>query len=345
MRFLITLLLIFLNIVAMAQVGGERTFDFLNVATNAKTSALGGRNISVKADELGIAAANPSLLDSAYVNKISFTRASHFESATDISHCNLVYANQWSDFYYLASFNLMNYGHFTQYDEFGEWQGTFSGKDVLLTMALARPLTNRITAAFSFKPIYSQMESYKSFAIATDYSITYSDTARFFNLAAVVRNVGFQLKPYTSGNREQVPWAIDLGYTQKFRYAPLRISLTYHDLQSFDTRYREPETTNLLNETTSSDNKLERYGKNFMSHIIIGGELLLFKNMYVAAAYNFKRFREMDFETRSGINGLSFGLGLKVYKFYISYGHEKYYSSGGTNVFTFRADINEFRRN
>jgi len=345
MRFILFTILAVISYMAAAQVGGERAFDFLNVSDNARVSALGGRNISLKCGELGVAAANPSLLDSTCNNQLLFTRASHFESSTGISHWNMAYANEYGNHNYLVSANFVNYGSFGRYDELAQYSGSFSAKDFALTMAVAHRLIPRVAVGASLKPIYSQMETYSSFAVATDYSATYTDTAHLFTIAAVVRNVGFQLKPYTSANHEQLPWGVDVGYTQKFRYAPLRLSLTYHDLQTFDTRYREAAVVNSFTGEKSEMGKLERFSKNLMSHIVVGAELLLFKNMYVAAGYNYKRYREMDFETRSGITGLSFGMGLKVYRFHISYGREKYHSSGATNVFTFSADLDDFKRN
>lgn len=345
MRSFIFIILTIFYSYSNAQVGGTNVFEFLDISTNARVSGLGGNNISVKDSELGIACKAPSLLDSTYNNTFCGTRAGHFEGATSISHGLLAYANKFKGYNYIVGMNYINYGFFDGYNEYGEDLGSFSANDFLFQISAAKEVYSHITAGVSVKPIFSQLETYKSLAIATDYSATYNDTSKLFTATLLVRNFGTQIKPYTKDNYEPMPWGIDIGATKKLRHAPLRLSLTYHDIQSFDTYYEKPKTTNtLISDEEAEESKFSKFSNDLLAHFIVGAEILLFKNLFVATGYNFKKRQELVLADASKMIGFSFGVGLKIYKFHLSYGHEQYHIAGGTNVFSVRTDLNEFRR-
>jgi hypothetical protein len=342
MRLYFSLIATILSTIAFSQIGGDKSFAFLDVSPYARISALGGTNLSIKNSDLGIAYNTPSLLDSTYNNSIVATRASHFEMKTAISHGIIAYANEYKKINYVVGLNYFNYGYFSGYDEFGNSIGSFSANDFIFKVGIAKSISPKITVGAALKPIYSQYETYKSFAIATDYAITYNDTSKLFIATLLVRNLGSQIKPYTNGNFESLPFGIDIGISKKLLHAPFRFSLTYKDLQTFDYGYDKIKEVSSLINNNEEKSKFSQFSSNLLSHFIIGTEMLLFENMFIAAGCNIRKRQEMIIEDVAKIVGFSFGFGLKIYKFNISYGHERFHLAGGTNVLSLRTNLSDY---
>jgi hypothetical protein len=55
------------------------------------------------------------------------------------------------------------------------------------------------------------------------------------------------------------------------------------------------------------------------------------QNLNIRLAYNYRRRQELKLEDRPGTAGLSYGIGLKVSKFNLSYGRAIYHRSGPSN--------------
>ena len=72
---------------------------------------------------------------------------------------------------------------------------------------------------------------------------------------------------------------------------------------------------------------------NFMQHFTFGTEVLLTKNFNLRIAYNYRRQKEFSLPDRRGANGLSFGFGIKVKRFGLSYSFSKMAFPGNSSVF------------
>jgi hypothetical protein len=82
----------------------------------------------------------------------------------------------------------------------------------------------------------------------------------------------------------------------------------------------------------------------FSRHFIIGAEILLSKNFHIRGAYNFQRRNELIVEGKPGTVGFSFGVGLKVSKFVISYGRGNYHVGAAANHLSISTNLSEFVR-
>ena len=60
--------------------------------------------------------------------------------------------------------------------------------------------------------------------------------------------------------------------------------------------------------------------------------------------YNYKRRQEMKIDTKTAMAGFSWGFGLKISKFHISYGRATYHLAGASNHFSISTNLNELNK-
>lgn len=339
----IFIFLLCLPFAGLAQYGGESSFQFLQLTNSARVESLGGTNISAKTGDINIAMNNPALIDTSLHKDFSGSWGSHFIAQTGIGTGNVAYSHIIKGHPYTAGARFINYGAFDSYNDDGESLPSVSAAELSFSFGTSRELLPNLRWGVQVKPFVSYLADYSSYALAVDGGLAFDDTAHLATYALVVTNIGYQIKAYTRGNQQNMPFDIQMGVTKKLRHAPLRLSLTYKSLQRFDLSYNElkPESS-VINAKEESEDWYIEAGSNFIRHITAGAEILLGKHLYFAAGYNFKKSAEMRLESGTASAGLSFGLGLKVSKLHISYGRSKYHAAGATNYFSLQANINDF---
>ncbi len=345
MKTFFTSLLLILSIYALAQYGGSYTYAYLNLPPSARISALGGLNISTYDDDVNLSYQNPSLLNEDMNGRLSISNA--FLPA-GINQGYIAYAKYINKWNITTGGGLLYraYGTFELTDETGTRLGSFKAGEYALSGGAAYK-ADKLSYGANLKLLYSQLESYNSFGAALDIGATFYDSTRRFCAAVVMRNIGTQLKPYTSGNREELPFEIDFGLSKKLAHLPLQLSFTLHDLQAFDIRYDDPNRNDLVN-IFDTDSVVEE--KNYtvdkiFRHLNVGGEFFFGKNFRVRIGYDHMTRQEMSIDTRRGLTGFSTGFGLKINKYYIDYGHEFYSLAGGSNHITIGTNLSAFLRN
>lgn len=343
------LLLFFLApLVTVAQYGGESTFQFLNVTNSAKYESLGGANVSLDASDLHFAMVNPALIDSTLDNQFGGTWGSIYIMRTGIGIGNTSYARSIKGHTYTGGIRFINYGVFKAYDEDGIEQGNVTASEYALSFATSRELLPKIYYGIQVKPIASFLADYSSFAIAADIGVAYKDTANHRTFGILVSNLGTQLKTYTKDNQEDLPFNAQLGVTQKLKHAPLRFSITYNYLHQWDVSYEtilKKEEAKLITETDEEAEEEDWWmasGRNLLSHLVIGTEILLGENVYGAIGFDFKKQNELKMLEKSGGAGFSLGFGFKISNFRFSYGRTKYHAAGATNFISITTNFDDF---
>ncbi|MEK0750800.1 hypothetical protein OSH65_25630, partial [Mycobacterium ulcerans] len=81
---------------------------------------------------------------------------------------------------------------------------------------------------------------YRANGIAMDVGLSYKDTALGLQAGLVAKNMGVELKKYTPGNEESLPFDLQIGVSKRLRHLPLQLSATVHHLYQFDIRYADP---------------------------------------------------------------------------------------------------------
>ena len=81
-----------------------------------------------------------------------------------------------------------------------------------------------------------------------------------------------------------------------------------------------------------------------MRHVIFGVEFIPVKNLYVRVGYNYRRRKEMLIESKTSTVGISWGFGIKISKFYLSYGRATYHLAGASDHFSISTDLDSFKK-
>ncbi len=341
--------LIFCSKFSFGQIGGSDTYDFIDLPVSARAAALGGSYIGVRDGDLGLAATNPSFLDTSVNNHIVMTYTPLFAG---IDYSYFAYARSIKN---IGTFDLgikdINYGTFTQADDAGNITGTFTASEYLFNVGYGRPLKDSIiSAGANVKMVYSSLNQFYSSAAMVDLGVSYVSANRCLYVGAVVKNVGGQLKTYYPGNSEPLPLDAQVGVSYKFKHAPFRFNIVAQHLQMWTLTYTDPTDTQTVNPLTGQAigvSGASTFFDNLGRHFIGSVELLLGKNFAIRYGYNYQVRKELELSSRPSLAGMSAGFEMKIYKFHISYAVAKYSLGAVSNTFTFIFDTGQFysRRN
>ena len=326
---------------------GNGTYAYLDVSPSSRIAALGGLNISSIDNDITSAIHNPALLTAETHNTISLNYASYIAG---INFLSAAYGYNYNDNYFAAAINYVDYGRFRGADEVGVETGSFTAKDFCFNLIYARRINDYFTAGATLKPLYSVYERYTSFALAVDIGATFCTLNKLFSAAIAFRNAGVQLKGFHDDEdgkqyRDRVPFEIDLGITGKFKHAPLRLSLTLHNLQRWDLSYQVTnQTVNTLNGGTQAKSADVGWFDMLFRHAIIALDIMPSNNFYATIAYNHRRNAEMRAEGYRSLGGFSFGAGVRLYKFHIGFGAEQYMKGNFAFHFSLTTHINDFKK-
>jgi len=337
------LLVLMFSLVGLAQTGGDNTYEFLTLPNSSRLAALGGNNVSHYDNDINFVLNNPGLLRSEMNNKISLNYINYL---SDINFGYVSYAKHFDNIgTFAAGMQYINYGTFIKADETGEILGDFVPSEYSFNIAYSKPLNEKIHYGVNLKTIYSSFYSYFSTGMAFDAGVSYIDTAKLFSAGLVVKNIGIQLKPYTVGNREPLPFDVQIGITKKLKHAPFRFSVTAQDLVNWNLTYTSAFDNSYqldAEEEGNFFNKMGEIGDEFIRHFILGVEVVPHPNFYIALGYNYRRRTELAIQTMPKMVGMSIGFGLHLSKFNISYGLASYHLAGASNHFTLGLNLDAF---
>ncbi|MES2593231.1 MAG: type IX secretion system protein PorQ [Bacteroidota bacterium] len=334
-----------ISIPAFSQLGGNNTYEFLNLPISARVTALGGNLISTRDNDLNVALVNPALLTDTMSNNVALSYVNYFG---DVNYGYVAYAKKIEKLgIFSGGIHYLNYGKFIRADEVGNTDGTFGANEMSLNLSYARSiLDSNLTVGATLKTIYSHLDSYTSWGSALDLGAIYARPARGFAVAAVIKNAGRQWKPYFPGNREKLPFEVQIGFSKKLKHVPFRLSVVYENLEKWDLTYEDPAnpilTVDPLTGEAIKQNKSKILGDKLMRHLVIGGEFMLTKSFFLRAGYNYQHRKELKIPEKRGSAGFSFGFGFRIYKFQFSYGRAVYHLAGASNNFSISFDLNSF---
>jgi len=349
--FVIITLLALYPALLNAQVGGKSTYKFLTLTNSARVASLGGDVISIddaqrgKRDrDLNFAFHNPAMLDRSTDNQLVTNYVNYF---TDINYGYFCYAKSFEQAGNFAfGVHYIDYGDFTRTDYLGTITGNFTASEYAFNLMWSKSLDSMFTVGVNLKPIGSHLDSYRSYGIAADFGVMYSNPKRLLSAGFVLKNVGTQIRAYTEGNYEPLPFDCQIAITKRLAHAPFRFTLLAHHLQIFDLTFENPNNPSItIDPFTGEIIKQSKFREGFdkvMRHVNLGVELLITDNFYFNVGYNHQRKKEMEIETRAGGVGFSWGFGVKLSRFHISYGRATYHLAGASNHFSLSTNFNEF---
>ena len=300
-RYFSALIATMLSLTAVAQ-ESQMAYNFLRMPESAHAAALGGDNISIIEDDATLALSNPALLSSVGGRTVTLGYMNYMDGVgmytanyTDIVNEKATVG---------AAIHYINYGKMTEVDANDVQMGTFSPSDIAFEGLLSYSLAKNLVGGIGAKFIYSKMGSYTSTAAAIDLGLNYYHPDLDFSASIAVKNLGGQLSAYND-EFESMPVDVLVGASYRFKNSPLRVSLTFSDLNHWDYA--------------------------LLRHACVGIDLMLSEQFYIAGGYNARRSYSMkttdltdNSESAHGA-GLSVGCGLLLDRFKLNLSYGKYH--------------------
>ena len=334
----ITILFIMLfSTFVSAQIGGETTYQFLNLVASPRQAALGGKVFTNVDYDVTQGLVNPASINPEMDNQLALNYTSYLGG---IGYGTAAYAYTWDK--HLQTFhmgvNYINYGSFDGYDEAGNATGSFTGNEAAISLGYATKLgESNFYLGGNMKFITSKLEQYNSFGVAIDAGIIYINKESKFQTTLVVRNAGVQITTY-AGLREPLPFEIGFGMSQTLEHVPIRWHLTFENLQKWPITASNPARTETDLEGNQTQEKTG-FLNNVINHTIIGAEIFPEGVFNIRLGYNFRRGHELKIIDQRNFSGISAGIGLKLNKLRFSFTHARYTSASNANFFGLQIDL------
>ena len=288
----------------------QTVFNFLRLPVSAHAAALGGDNITLADDDAAMVFHNPALLYNVSdrtlgLNMMTYMQGSFTGSA---SYSQTVgERGSWG-----VQGRFISYGEMKETTYDNQQTGTFSARDIALGGTFAYGLTDRISGGITAKMVASYIGRYNSMAAAVDLGLNYYDPDTEWSFGAVARNLGGQLTAYDD-DFERMPLDLQLGVSKRLIGSPLRFTASLVRLNDW------------------------QYGLG--KHLVIGADLLLSEQFYLAAGYNAMRASEMKItageEESSHGAGLSLGAGMMLERLQLHIAYGKYHVSSTSLMINF----------
>lgn len=330
--------------IVFAQIGGKNAYEFLNLPSSARLTALGGFLPSVLDEDVTLAFGNPASLNSKMNNRLSFSHNFHF---SDIQNGYVGYGKSIKSWGIESHFGVqyIDYGNFVRADILGQQEGTFDARETAFVLGASKRFAERITIGANIKSIFSRMEQYSSSGLVMDAGINYETDSSRTVISLLIRNFGSELSTY-SGTRFGTPFDIQIGFSRRLRYLPFRFSVIAHQLHVANVRYDDPDRRNEL-DFFGQEVKVNRFSQsmdNIFRHLIFNGEFMLGKNenLRLRAGYNHLRRKELSLTTFRSLAGFSLGMGIKINAFKIDYGAGYHHLVGAVNHLSISTDLGKF---
>ena len=315
------------SVAAFAQIGGKRSFDFLNVPYAARLSALGGVNVSLTDRDVNLFAGNPALSGDTLSG---FASAGYQFYLADIGQAVFSYANNFRRIGTLMfSINHLQYGAVQGYDANGIETDRFRSGETALIVGKNHQVGNFRMGA-NIKTVFSNLAGNRASAILVDLGGVFIHPHQHLTVGMTIKNIGFVLDQYSSTSHTKLPFDVQVGTTFKPEHMPLRFSLTAFNLTKADVTYYN----------VAADNPKPRLLNKVLSHIILGTEILIHKNVTIMAGYNYLAHHALKLNGGGAGAGVSAGFSAAIKSFELVFSRGGYVAGNAGYSFTLSSDIN-----
>lgn len=341
-------LLLCSNMVFAQKIGGQGIYKFLWNPSSARITALGGNCIATRDDDAVLAIQNPSLLNEAGSENISFNHRFYYAGLQDGCFTYAHTYAPWKTNFHAAA-QYASYGEFTQANEYGAITGNFKAADYAFILGASHNLYENLSLGVNLKYISSRLENYGSTGIATDFGATYFNPEKNITFTMLFRNVGTQLSNYYE-TKENLPYELQLGMSKRLKHLPFRFSIIYANFQRWNVLYDDPNQVDdavLIGDNTSTkQSSTSLYFDNLFRHFIFNGEFYIGKkeNFRLRLGYNHQLKKELSVANYRSLAGFSGGFGFKINRFRLDYGTAVYHLVGRTHHLSLSTNINSFRK-
>lgn len=313
----------------------SESYQFLSITPSARVYALGGQNVSLISNDITLINQNPALLGREMHNQVAFNYMRY------LGQNNLMggtYGMRVGSHGALGiGIQYFGFGDMKGADASGNLTGTFGANDVTFGLTYSHDINDRLRGGIAVKMISSSYEQYSAFALATDLGINYFNPENDLSLSLVIKNLGGQVKKFDYTN-DNLPWDIQLGWSQYLKNLPIRLSVTAYNLPRWKSSYYKIGH----DATEKPEYYTPKFVSNLFRHLVFGVEYAPSEKFFVGLGYNYKTRSDMSTYSRNFVSGFSIGAGVNVKAVGASIALSQPHTGATTFMFNLRLNIAEF---
>jgi hypothetical protein len=327
---------------AFAQIGGDRVYGFLNLASASRVAGQAGFATANTYNDVNYGFFNPALLREDMHGMLSSNLGM---LPAGIRLGEAVYAHHIEKAgTFSFGFKYLDYGEFLLTNQTAQVLGTFTAAEGAFQVGYGYVLDTNWSFGANLKIINSAYESYTSWGWATDLSAVYQIPERRIAIAFLARNLGTQISYYNE-TPESLPLDLQVAISNKFEHMPLRWSIIFNNLQRPDLTY-EGDPTKITRDPITGEIEVEppTLTNKIMRHVAFAAEFIPTEGLNAQIGYDFRRRYEMAMTTRRSSAGLTFGVGIKVSKFRLNYANTNMHPAARMHHISITTSLDQFKK-
>ena len=294
-------------------------FNVLRLTPSARAAALGGSLQATYGEDINTVFYNPALLNERMHRGLSVSYLSHL---ADINAGSAVYGWHLGGVATVAAgIRYLHWGTLQGADAAGMRTGAFSASDLVFTVGAARTHNAQFRYGANIHVVYSAIEQASASALAADVGVLYYLTRQQIGIAASAHNIGVTLSSLGPTD-DALPFDLRIGITKQLRYVPLLVTLTGRHLHTvFDAQ------------------RGNNVGGKILSHILIGGEFRVSRNLALRIGYDHRQHTSLQkTDSRLDLAGFGVGFEIRIRRFRLDYAYQSW-SFSGVHHLTIRSTI------
>jgi hypothetical protein len=325
----ISILISFISISAFAQIDGRSSFDFINVSPSARLSALGGVNVSKADHDVNFFTGNPALIGDTLAGMAS---ASYQFYVGDIGQALFTYAHKGNKLGpVIFCIQHIGYGSIQGYDASGTATTEFNSGETAFMVSKNHQVANFRLGA-TLKGVFSNLAGYRANAMMVDIGGLFVHPEQPFTIGLTIKNMGVILSNYGERSSARLPFDVQAGATLKPEHMPLRFSITAYNLVRPDVTYYN----------AAVDSEKPGTLKKIFSHINLGTEILIHRNVTVMLGYNYLVHQSLKLSNGGGGAGVSLGFSATIKAVEFVFSRSAYVAGNAGYSFTLSTNVNKF---
>jgi len=300
------ILLIIVTFLLTYNVNAQNIYEFLRLDSSPRAAALAGSYVSNN-DDPNVMFYNPAGIYLLENTPISFSYLNHL---LDVNSATISASHEFEGIgRFSGGIQYINYGDFTEADQFGNRTGEFGAGDLALTVGYANQLDENFFYGVNAKFIFSSIAEESSTALAMDLGLQYNIPESNWSFGFSVLNIGTQLSSYFE-TEEDLPLDMRVGVSKKLEHSPFQFFLSI----------------NRINE--KEDSFTDRFTK-----FSFGGEFRLSEVIKLRIGYDNQKRKDLKIGTTAGLAGYNLGLGFKIKEYIVDYSFSSMGSVGSLHRF------------
>lgn len=330
----------------VAQTGGNSVYNFLSYSYSTRQLALGSGLISVYDSDPTLIITNPSFIGERHSQSLALNFTNSFAKT---NYGSVLYAQNFKKVgSFAAELRCVGYGTFQGMDESGAETHTFNPGDYALTLGWGRELTPHFTIGANLKMIFCNYDQYNSFGLAVDVAGSYFDTAKNLSVTLLAKNIGSELKTFTPGHFEKLPFDLQLAMSQRLKHVPFRYHISLHSLYRWNMNYYGPENpyweTDAITNEVVYPTKTAQFFDNLFRHFIFGLEIEPVSAFSLQLSYNHNIHQEMKVLARHSLAGFSYGFMINVRSIQFGFARQHFAPGAAPNCFNLALNFEELSK-